>query len=117
MKKFMLFVGGLVALLLLLVNIGPMIFLGLGIWLLYVVFKKFVRSDSTAGKIGWVLVGLFVLSIVLSNMYAVIGIAAAYVLYLIYQSWKKDKDMPSDTVVTSNDPFTNFEREWAELNH
>ncbi|MYL60435.1 flagellar basal body rod protein, partial [Virgibacillus halodenitrificans] len=37
MKKFLLFVAGLIALFVLIANIGPMILLGLSIWLLYVV--------------------------------------------------------------------------------
>ena len=117
MKKFMLFVGGLVALLILLANLGPMILLGLSVWLLYVIFKKFVKSDSTAGKIGWVILGLIVLSITFSNMFAVIGVAAAYVLYLIITNWKKEDDDPVVDVVEDDDPFANFERQWAEINN
>lgn len=117
MKKFMLFVGGLIALFVLLVNLGPMVLLGLGIWLLYVVFKQFVKSDSTTGKIGWIVAGLLVLGIVLSNIYAVIGLAAAYVLYLIFKNWKKDDNDPVVHVMEDDDPFTSFEREWADLNN
>lgn len=116
MKKFMLFVGGLVAFFILLANLGPMILLGVSVWLLYVIFKKFVKSDSTAGKIGWVIAGLIVLSIGLSNIYAVIGVAAAYAMYLIYKSWKKEDNEPAEQFVEDNDPFKNFERQWAEIN-
>ncbi|WP_181347652.1 flagellar basal body rod protein [Thalassobacillus sp. CUG 92003] len=118
MKKFLIFLAGLVALMVLLANLGPMILLAVGIWLLYVVFKQFLKSESTAGKIGWVVVGLIVLSVTISNIYAVIGVAAAYVLYVIYKKWRMDKassvDEPAEP--RRNDPFTNFERQWAELN-
>ncbi|GGA72304.1 lmo0954 family membrane protein [Ornithinibacillus halotolerans] len=116
MRKFLLFVGGLVALLVLLVNLGPMVLLGLSIWLLYIIFKKFVKSDSTAGKIGWVILGLLVLGMAFSNIYAVLGIAAAFALYWIFKNWKNDD---SDPVVDSDedDPFRNFERQWAEMNN
>lgn len=117
MKKFMLFVGGLVALFILLVNLGPMVLLGVSIWLLYIVFKQFIKSDSTAGKIGWVIAGLFVLGIALSNIYAVLGVVAAYVLYVIFTSWKNDKKESVGQVVADDDPFKNFERQWAELNN
>ncbi|PAV28639.1 flagellar basal body rod protein [Virgibacillus profundi] len=117
MKKFMLFVGGLIALFILLANLGPMILLGLSIWLLYVIFKKFVKSDSTSGKIGWVILGLIVLSITFSNIFAVIGVAAAYVLYLIFTSWKKDDSDPVVYEMDDDDPFKNFERQWAEINN
>lgn len=117
MKKFILFVGGLVALIILLANLGPMVLLALSVWLLYVVFKKFVKSDSTAGKVGWVIVGLILLSIALSNIFAVIGLVAVYALYLIYSSWKKDDSDSSLHVVNDDDPFTNFERQWSEINN
>ncbi|MBD1223342.1 flagellar basal body rod protein [Virgibacillus halodenitrificans] len=117
MKKFLLFVAGLIALFVLIANIGPMILLGLSIWLLYVVFKKFIKSDSITGKIGWIVLGLVILSITFSNIFAVIGVAAAYILYLIVSNWKKDADDSVVKVMEDDDPFTNFERQWADLNN
>ncbi|GIN74831.1 hypothetical protein J14TS2_53060 [Bacillus sp. J14TS2] len=115
MKKFILFIGGLIALFILLANLGPMVILALSVWLLYVCFKKFVQTDSTAAKVGWVIVGLIVLSISFSNIYAVIGVAAAYALYLIYKNWNTSESSEVQ-VREDDDPFTNFEKEWAELN-
>ncbi|GGF20823.1 hypothetical protein GCM10010954_19460 [Halobacillus andaensis] len=115
MKKFLLFLAALVALAVLLANLGPMILLGVSVWLLYIVFKQFMKSDSTAGKIGWVILGLIILSIAVSNIYAVIGLAAAYAIYLIVKNWTgRDKE---PAVTQSNDPFTNFEKQWSELNN
>ncbi len=117
MRKFMLFVVGLIALLILLVNLGPMIWLGVCVWLLYLIFKKFIRSNSTAGKIGWVILGLFVLTMMIPTSYAVLGIGAAIVLYFIFANWnKKDKQVDSHTP-RDDDPFTNFEKQWEELNN
>lgn len=115
MRHFILFIGGLVALFILIVNLGPMVLLGLSIWLLYIIFKQFVKSDSTAGKIGWVLLGLLVLSMGLANIYAVIGIAAAYGLYIIIKNWKSEERNPNHS--DGDDPFKNFERQWEELNY
>jgi len=114
LKKFMLFVLGLVALLVLLANLGPMILLGAGIWLLYVVFKKFLKTDSLVKKIGLIILGLFIAGITIINIYAVIGLAAGYVLYMVYRKWKADGHRYSES--RDDDPFTNFERQWAELN-
>jgi len=116
MRKFMLFMIGLVAVFILLANLGPMVLFFLSLWLLYVCFKQFIKSNSTLGKIGWVLVGLLVLSIAFSNIYAVLGVAAAYVLYLIYKNWNKDDDSVVHEIDEDDDPFTNFERQWSELN-
>jgi lia operon protein LiaI len=115
MKQFVLFMLGLVALLVLLGSIGPMILLAAGVWLLYVIFKQFMKADSLGKKIGWVILGLFVLSLTISNMFALIGLVAAYGLYIIYKEFKKEKVNKSDDSVES-DPFINFERQWAELN-
>lgn len=118
MKKFMLFVLGLVALAVLIGNLGPMIVVGVGVWLLYVIYKKFVKANSTGKKIGWVILGLMVLSITISNSYALMGIVAAYGLYLIYKEWKADKhDVVDDPQDTSDNPFINFEKQWAQLNN
>lgn len=115
MKKFMLFVGGLVALLVLLSTLGPMVFLAVSMLLLYVIFKQFIKSESTVGKISWIIAGLIVLGIAFSNIYAVIGIAAAYVLYVIVKNWKSDKPETGGQAVAEDDPFKNFERQWADI--
>lgn len=114
MKQFLLFIGGLVLLLIIVGSLGPMILLGVSIWLLYVVFKQFMKSETTAGKIGWTIVGLVVLMIGISNIYAVIGLVAVYGLYLIIKNWKNDDDNIIDS--KTDDPFTNFEKQWAEYN-
>lgn len=111
MKKFLLFIAGLVALIILVINIGPLIILGVSVWLLYLVFKQFLKCDSTSAKIGWVIVGLVIVSVAISNMYAVIGIAAAYILYLIVTKWKDEED----TII--DDPFTQFEEQWNEFKY
>ncbi|QAS53178.1 flagellar basal body rod protein [Halobacillus litoralis] len=113
MKKFLLFIAGLVALGILLANLGPMVLLGVSVWLLYVVFKQFMKTDSTAGKIAWMIAGLIILSVAVSNVFAVIGLVAAYGLYLIYKNWTSQKEA---AVPKSDDPFTNFEKQWAEMN-
>lgn len=117
MKKLLFIVAGFIALMILIANLGPMLLLGISIWLLYVVFKQFVKSDSTGGKIGWAVVGLLVLSMAASNMFSIIGIGAAIVLYLIFKNWNNEDKDSSGQVIDDNDPFTNFERQWSELNN
>ncbi|MBU9721929.1 MULTISPECIES: flagellar basal body rod protein [Bacillaceae] len=93
MKKFMWFILALIALFILIANIGPLILLGVSVFLLYLIFKQFIKSPSTAGKVFWVIVGLIVLSIAVSNIYAVLGLVAIYFLYFIYQKWQEDKSI------------------------
>src|SRR5699024_6877494 len=100
----------------LLINLGPMILLGVSVWLLYLIFKQFMKADSLITKVIWVVIGLILLSISLANMYALIAVAAAFALYWIYKKWNEKK--PVVTVVEkSDDPFINFENEWNELSN
>ena|SRR5699024_9184971 len=117
MKKFLLFSVALLALLVFLLNLGPLIILGVSVWLLYVIFKQFMKSNSTSEKVLWVIAGLVVLSIGLANVFSIIGVIAAIVLYMLYKKWKKTDDDPFIQNDVSDDPFTNFEREWAEINN
>jgi|SRR5690625_1531931 len=112
MKQFLLLTCALIALIILFVNLGPLILLVACVWLLYVIWKQYVKSKSTGAKIGWVILGLIILSIGLSNIYAVIGLVALYVLYIIYQKWHEEKQSPIDD---ATDPFINFEEQWKEF--
>lgn len=114
MRHFLLFIGGLVAGLILLMNLGPLLLLGVCVWLLYLIFKQFLNARSTGAKVAWVILGLVILSISLSNMYALIAIVAGFILYWIYKKWTKE-DTPLSTIEHSDDSFTNFEYEWREL--
>ncbi|PLT35961.1 flagellar basal body rod protein [Bacillus sp. V5-8f] len=112
MKKFGLLLAGGIAACVLLANVGPMAGLALSLVILYFVFKQFVKSDSTMGKILWGLVGLVAISASLANVPSLIGLAAAYVLYLIYKKWNETKKSSKEQ---EQDPFINFEKQWAEL--
>lgn len=113
MKKFGLIIAGGIAAWVLLANVGPMVGLAVSLVILYFVFKKFMKSDSTAGKIVWGLIGLAALLASLANVPSIIGIVAAYVLYLVYKNWNQSK---KPNVKKEQDPFINFEKQWAELN-
>lgn len=116
MKKLLLLILAFIAVIILIVNLGPMILLGVSIWLLYVVFKQFMKSDSTGARIGWIILGLVILSMATANIFSIIGVAAAIALYLIYKNWNDDNDDQVE-VIDDQDPFTNFERQWSELNN
>jgi lia operon protein LiaI len=113
MKKLGLIVLGGIAAFVLLANLGPMIGLAICSVILYFAFKEFVKTDSTFKKVLWIAIGLITLSALVSNLPAIIGIVAAYVLYVVYKKWNTQKN---EVVVEKNDPFTNFENEWNELN-
>lgn len=114
MKKFLLFSLGIIALFVFLANLGPMIFLAIGVVVLYVIFKKFMKTNSVAKKIGLTLLGLIVLAMTFHHLYALIGLLAIYVLYVVYKKWTKEEKSKPETH-TKDDPFQNFDKQWNEL--
>jgi lia operon protein LiaI len=112
MKKFGLIAAGGIAAIVLIANLGPIVGLVLSLLIMYYSFKQFIKTDSTFKKIIWALIGLAAFSATISNFPAIIGLVALYVLYVIYKNWKKE-----DVIIEekTNDPFTNFEKEWSQL--
>lgn len=111
MKKFGLVVAGGIAAMVLISNLGPLVGLAVSLLVLYFTVKQFLKTDSKAGKIGWGIAGFIILMATASNIPAILGIAAAYVLYLVYKNWDKKEE----AVYEENDPFVNFEKQWAQL--
>jgi lia operon protein LiaI len=114
MKKFGLLLAGGIAAVILLSTIGPMVGLVVSLVLLYFIFKQFLKAESTKGKIGLGVIGFIVLMASIHNAPAIIGVAAAYVLYLVYKKWNQNKHT---AVKKETDPFANFEKQWNELKH
>jgi lia operon protein LiaI len=110
MKKIGLLLAGGLAAIILLATIGPMIGLLVSLVALYFIYKQFLKTESTGWKIGLLILGLFVLSAAIHHIPALIGVGAAYVIYLVYKEWNKKK-----TVKEKTDPFVNFEKQWDQL--
>jgi lia operon protein LiaI len=112
MKKFALLLAGGIAAIILLSTIGPMVGLLVSLAILYFIFKQFIKTESTGGKIGLGIIGFIVLMASIHNAPAIIGVVAAYVLYLVYKNWNSSKQTK---VKEESDPFVNFEKQWNEL--
>lgn len=92
MKKFLMFLLVVTAAILVLGNLGPMILLVASLALAYYAGKKFFLTDVLAEKILWGFLVLIGLSITLSNVPALMGVAAAVILYYAYKAWKEEKE-------------------------
>jgi lia operon protein LiaI len=112
MKKFGLLLIGGVAAIVLLHNLAPIAAMVISLAILYFVVKQFLKTDSILMKIGWGILGFMALMASASNIPAVLGIAAAYVLYVVYKNWNK----PKTVIKEESDPFVNFEKQWSQLN-
>ena len=114
MKKFGLFLIGAVASIILLSQIGPILGLVISAAILYFGFKQYTKATSSSGKLWWGIAGVIMLIITASNLPAIIGLAAAYVLYLVYKKWNNKQNIITNK--TTDDPFVNFEKQWSEFN-
>jgi lia operon protein LiaI len=112
MKKFGLLIAGGIAAIVLLSMIGPMIGFAVSLVILYFIFKQFLKADTKKGKIGLGILGVIVLLVSIHNIPAVIGVGAAYVLYLVYKKWNEKKYVVAKE---ESDPFVNFEKQWNDL--
>ncbi|WP_462408752.1 lmo0954 family membrane protein [Neobacillus sp. Marseille-QA0830] len=113
MKRFGLLLAGGIAAIVLLSTIGPMAGLLISLVLLYFIFKQFLKTESVFAKICLAGIGFIVLMATLHHVPALIGVAAAYVLYLVYKKWNENKYTNNHD---DSDPFVNFEKQWNELN-
>lgn len=114
MKKFGLLLAGGIAAMILLSTIGPLVGLAVSIVILYFILKQFLKAETKKAKVGLAVLGIFVLLASLHNIPALIGVAAAAVLYLVYKKWNQSKHTVKKD---ENDPFVNFEKQWNELKH
>ncbi|MBT2691134.1 flagellar basal body rod protein [Bacillus sp. ISL-47] len=112
MKKLGLLIAGGVAAMVLITNLGPMVGLAVSAAILYFVFKQFLKADSTLAKFGYGVIGFIAFMATAANFPAILGLAAAYVLYLVYKKWNESSSIVKEE---DNDPFANFEKQWAEL--
>ncbi|HLQ73555.1 MAG TPA: flagellar basal body rod protein [Bacillota bacterium] len=109
MRTFILFMVGAIAALFLAINIGPLIWAAFCIWLLYLVYKQFIHSDTTTERIIWAIVGVFIVTIMLPVSILVLGIVALLALYVLLSDSKKRKEKDSQLM--------SFEDEWNEFNY
>ncbi|MDP4552228.1 flagellar basal body rod protein [Alkalihalobacillus macyae] len=110
MKKIGLVLIGIIAAVILLSNLGSLLGMILSVGVLYLAIKKFIKADTTTGKVTWGLIGFIGLSTAVANMPAILGIIAIYILYIVYKKWNGLDEKKDD-----NDPFTHFEKQWDEL--
>jgi lia operon protein LiaI len=112
MKKFGLVLAGGIAAIILLSTIGPMVGLLISLAVLYFSYKQFLKAESTGWKIALCIFGVIFLMASISNAPAIIGVVAAYILYLVYKNWNSSKH---SVIKEEADPFVNFEKQWNEI--
>ncbi|MBD8025322.1 ABC transporter permease [Ureibacillus sp. Re31] len=113
-KLFLLLVGGITAIVALCL-VGPLLGFAFSALLVFLGMHYYVKATSTMMKVVWVAIGLVGIFSAISNVPAIIGLAALVVLYIIYKKWNNEEVSLKQIKEDSSDPFTNFEKEWAKL--
>ncbi|PSL25055.1 lia operon protein LiaI [Planomicrobium soli] len=112
MNKFWLITFGIIAGIVALSHIGPMIGLAVSGLIIYIGVHFYLGSTSTFKKVWWAFVGIVGAISAISNAPALIGVAAVAALWMIYRKWN---NKPTTSFAETNDPFTNFEKQWSKL--
>ncbi|WP_019413228.1 hypothetical protein [Paenisporosarcina sp. TG20] len=117
MKKFGLIVVGIVAGIVALVNLGSLLGLALSALLVFAGMHFYLKGGSTVTKILWIAVGIIGLLTAIANVPGFFGILAIVGLWYVVRKWKQLPLVISTQANSpSADPFTNFEKQWQELN-
>ena len=115
MKKLFILLVGAIAAIVVLCMTGPLIGLAFSALLIYLGMHYYVKSKSIFMKVVWIAIGLIGVFSAISNVPALVGFAALIILYVLYKKWKNEEVSISTLKTKENDPFTNFENEWARL--
>ena len=114
MKKFMLFIAVTIAVIILLCMAGPLMGLAFSGLLIYLGLHYYVKSTSTLAKVLWVSVGLIGVLSAMSNIPGLVTIGIIIAIYYLFKESEKQNSKDVKTIHTE-DPFTNFEHEWAKI--
>lgn len=114
MKKFGLIVLGSIAGIVALANLGSLIGLALSALLVFTGIHFYLKGGSSLAKGGSIAVGIIGLLTAVANVPGFFGILGIIGLWYVIREWKK-KSSSLEVTSISNDPFTNFEKQWNEL--
>ncbi|MTD30940.1 ABC transporter permease [Planomicrobium sp. YIM 101495] len=115
MNKFWMVTLGIIAGFIAISSLPSLISLAITALVIYASFHFYTRTDSTFLKVVWAIVGIGGAISAVSNIPALFGLAAVYLLWIIYRDWNKDSSKKVDLVKKTDDPFANFENEWDSI--
>ena len=116
MKKIGLAILGITAAIIALANLGSLLALALSVLIAYAGFHYYRKSDSTITKLFWGGVLLIGLLTAIANVPAFFGIISIIAVLYVWRKWNGVNNIENENVITpSNDPFSNFERQWNDI--
>lgn len=94
--------------------VGPLFGLAISAAIVFASIHFYTKTESTFLKVVWVIIGIFAVVSTISNIPGLVALVALAGGYWIYKKWDH-KDAKVFTSSKSNDPFTNFENQWNDL--
>ncbi|MFC4410810.1 hypothetical protein ACFOZY_10325 [Chungangia koreensis] len=113
MKKFGLFIIGVIAGIIALANLGSLLGLAISALIVYAGVSQYVKSVTTGPKILWASIALIGLLSAAANVPAFFAVLAIAAIYFVVKKWKEEPIVLEAT--KTDDPFMNFEKQWNEL--
>jgi len=114
-KQLVMILAGLALLAVVIGTLPHMIGLGLGALLAFYSISKFMQSSKWPAKLGFGLLAAIGIGLALSNIWAVIGIAAAIALYVGYMRMKLQRVDVQNLFARRRTSTTHFEADWKDL--
>ncbi|HWI49478.1 MAG TPA: ABC transporter permease [Rummeliibacillus sp.] len=115
MKKFGLFIIGVIAGITILGSLGALSGLAISAAILFAGIHFYIKSNSTFSKVVWALVAVAGLLTTTANIPGFIGLAAIAILWFVFHKWNGSEKSNSFFAPKKDDPFTSFENQWKEL--
>lgn len=114
MRKVLLIILGIVAGIILLCSLGNLIGLAISAAIIFAGIHFYLKAQSGFVKFMWIVVGIIGGISAISNIPGFIGLLALAAIYWAYKKWDSSKPVFTKKSV-SDDPFTNFEKQWNDL--
>ncbi|HWL12865.1 MAG TPA: ABC transporter permease [Ureibacillus sp.] len=116
MKKLFYLTAGGIAVIVALSMLGPLVGFAFSALLVFASIHYYVKSTSVIAKVLWISLGLIGVFTGISNVPALVGLAAIFLIYVLYKKWNDEEiSFKKAKAFKENDPFTNFETQWAKL--
>lgn len=113
MEKLLMLFAAIALVCVILATLGPLLGLAFALAFIFLGMHYYIKSRTVLSKVLWILIGLIGLVMAVSNVPALIGLAAIILLYVLYKKWKDEEMILSDK--EDDDPFMNFENEWSKI--
>ena len=115
MKKILMIIAIIILASIALAFLGPIILLGIGAGLAYYSYTSIKNTTSVLEILWWGIIGIIGLSMFLTSIPSLIGVAALALLYYGYKQVKKNTT-PDPTATTFDySDFTSFENDWESV--